>query len=97
MDLTDGTSQLGIWCYQRGKEIDYQAENLGADDLHAVEVTDTSGAGLTTVVTVLLPYDNIAHVVVGENKGVEPISIFVGPYLFDFERDAAGEWELKKQ
>ena len=95
--IDGGEHQLGIWSWQEGTEIEYITEELNTDNLRALAIKDKSGAGLDNVITVLLPWDEIAHVVVGEDARQPPISVFVDGYLVEFRRNESGDWRMKEQ
>lgn len=94
ISIINENAELGIWGFQPDTEIEYKAlpESFG---LNRLQIADKSGKGLSSVCTVLLPHDEIAHVVVEEDKEKEPFSIFVDGFLIEFRRDNDGNWKGK--
>jgi hypothetical protein len=98
----NGSHELGVWSWQDGKEIGYipyegGEVGPGLEAIHpqGMVIRDQSDPGLNSVITVLLPWDEIAHVVVGEDPDIsEPFSVFVDGYLFNFTKDNQGNWRI---
>ena len=90
--LSRDHAELGIWSWGSGKEGEYALGPLNRDGLSTLSVTGTSGEGLTRFLTVLLPRDEIAHVVVEANTQAEPVSVFVDGFLVEFRLDESGNW-----
>jgi hypothetical protein len=93
MIFSDGMHELGIWWWSESGEI--QHDRYGAiGELFSYPIYDNSAIGIKTALTVLLPWDEIARVVVEEDKRAEPISVFVDGFLVEFRRDHDGNWQF---